>query len=89
MVCFIYSLVVRTTQSAIVTFFAGVIGIGLILLNSALFRRPKTPEEDITKGSIPLPYVFPYSLPVNPYYSKEGDCAINQPKLARYLIKYA
>lgn len=48
-VCLIYSLVVRTPQSVIVTFFAGVIGIGLILLNTALFRHPKTPEEDITE----------------------------------------
>ncbi|WP_298469926.1 hypothetical protein [uncultured Psychrobacillus sp.] len=48
--CFIYSLVVKTPQGFIVTFFAGVIGIGLILLNFALFRRPKTlGEEDIKK----------------------------------------
>lgn len=46
--CLIYSLVVRTPQGFIVTFFAGVIGIGLTLLNFALFRRPKTlGEEDI------------------------------------------
>ncbi|MFJ5750447.1 hypothetical protein ACIP97_18010 [Peribacillus frigoritolerans] len=41
MVCFIYSLVVRTPQGVIVTFFAAIIGIGLILLNTSINKHPK------------------------------------------------
>ncbi|MBT2668761.1 hypothetical protein J7J00_25355 [Bacillus sp. ISL-4] len=40
MACFIYSLIVRTPQGFIITFFAGLIGIGLMLLNFALHKYP-------------------------------------------------
>ncbi|WP_221416667.1 hypothetical protein [Peribacillus simplex] len=36
--CFIYSVVVRTPQGFIVTIFAGLIGIGLMLLNFAFHK---------------------------------------------------
>ncbi|MCF7623663.1 MULTISPECIES: hypothetical protein [Bacillaceae] len=38
MAYFIYSLVVRTPQGVIVTFFAAIIGIGFILLNFAFHK---------------------------------------------------
>ncbi len=40
MACFIYSLVARTPQGVIVTFFAAIIGIGLMLLNTSINRHP-------------------------------------------------
>ncbi|MFD6440558.1 hypothetical protein ACFWDG_12240 [Peribacillus sp. NPDC060186] len=38
--CFIYGVVVRTPQGFIVTFFAGLIGIGLMLLNFSIHKYP-------------------------------------------------
>ncbi|SIR38067.1 hypothetical protein SAMN05878482_103482 [Peribacillus simplex] len=41
MPCLLYSLMVRTPQGVIVTFFAAIIGIGLMLLNVSINKYPK------------------------------------------------